>query len=282
MERLEARMWRDEVNAGLAYALAGWLAAGGVGLLLEPVPGGPLVAGYVAIGGRGLWGTARAVAGALGAGDLASARSLLPSLVGRDPSELDDAEVARAVVESVAENTVDAIVAPALFLALGGAAGVLAYRAANTLDAMVGHRDARYARFGWASARGDDLANLVPARCTAVLVACLRPRAAGAVWRAVRQDAPAHPSPNAGVVEAAFAAALGLRLGGEIRYGERVESRPPLNAEAGRAAAAGDIEAAVRLSEQVTLLLGAVLGGFAVGRIARSRRAGSPDRGRAG
>src|SRR5204863_6463621 len=124
--------------------------------------------------------------------------------VGRDPSELDESGVARAVVESVAENTVDAVVAPACWAAVFGAPGVLAHRAVNTLDAMVGHRSARYARFGWAAARLDDGAAWVPARLTAVLVALVRPRAARLVWQAVRRDAPAHPSPNAGVAEAAF------------------------------------------------------------------------------
>ena len=113
--------------------------------------------------------------------------------------------VARAVVESVAENTVDAVVAPALWAAAAGAPGVLAHRAINTMDAMVGHHDDRYERFGWAAARLDDAAAWVPARVTAALVATCRPRAAGAVWRAVRRDAPAHPSPNSGVAEAAFA-----------------------------------------------------------------------------
>ncbi len=161
--------------------------------------------------------------------------------------------VARAVVESVAENTVDAVVAPALWAAVLGGAGALGYRAVNTLDSMVGHRSDRYHRYGWASARLDDAANWLPARATAALVAAVRPHRAADVWRTVRRDAPAHPSPNAGVAEAAFAAALGLRLGGVNRYGDRVEHRAPLGR--GRPPDRHDIHHAVRLSRDVSLAL---------------------------
>jgi adenosylcobinamide-phosphate synthase len=171
---------------------------------------------------------------------------------------MDEAEMARAVVESVAENTVDAVVAPAFWAAVGGAPGALGYRAVNTMDAMVGHRSPRYQAYGWASARLDDAAGYVPARLTAALVAGVRPGRAADIWRAVRSQAPAHPSPNAGVAEAAFAAALGLRLGGCNRYGERVEHRPWLGQ--GRPAARSDIQPAVRLSDDVNWLLTAVLG----------------------
>ncbi len=272
MAGLESRLWRDARAAGVAYTCLGVLGAAGAGTALEALPFGPVVAGYVAIAGRGLWNAAVEVADALASGDLESARMYLPWLVGRDPEHLDEAEVARAVVESVAENTVDAIVAPAIALALGGAAGVLSYRAVNTLDAMVGHRSDRYDRFGWASARIDDLANLLPARCTAALVACLRPHAARVIWHAVRHEAPAHPSPNAGVAESAFAAALGVRLGGDSHYGDRHESRPYLNAAAGRGPVTDEIYAAIRLSEQVTLLLGALLAGLGLMRRWRGSR----------
>jgi adenosylcobinamide-phosphate synthase len=219
------------------------------------------LATYVAVSGRMLGTTARQIGAVLDAGDLEGARALLPSLVGRDPSGLDPGEIARAVVESVAENTVDAIVAPALWAAAAGAPGVLAHRAANTMDAMVGHHSDRYERYGWAAARLDDAMAWVPARATAALVATVRPSAAGEVWRTVRRDAPAHPSPNAGVAEAAFAAALGVGLGGVVRYGERVEERPRLGD--GRAVEAADIERAVRLSDDVTL---ALVGALAVVR----------------
>ena len=127
----------------------------------------------------------------------------------------------------------------------------------NTLDAMVGHRSTRYRSYGWASSRLDDAAGYLPARLTAALVAAVRPGRAAAIWRAVNRQAPGHPSPNAGVAEAAFAAALGLRLGGCNRYGDRVEQRPWLGQ--GRPAARSDIRQAVRLSSDVSWLLAAVL-----------------------
>ncbi len=177
--------------------------------------------------------------------------------MGRDPAGLDEKEVARATVESVAENTVDAVVSPAVWAVVGGARGALGYRAVNTLDAMVGRRCDRYRRYGWASARLDDVAAFLPARMTAGLVMAVRPHEAPAVWRAVRDGAWRHPSPNAGVAEAAFAGALGLRLGGPNRYGERVELRPALGS--GRSPERGDIARAVRLSRDVTLALAAAL-----------------------
>jgi adenosylcobinamide-phosphate synthase len=130
------------------------------------------------------------------------------------------------------------------------------------MDAVVGHRSPRYEQFGWAAARLDDAAGWVPARLTAALVAAVRPRAAKTIWRTVRADAGAHPSPNSGVAEAAFAAALGLRLGGTNQYGSRVEVRPYLGE--GRPPEAGDIASAVRLSRDVTYALAASLGVLAV------------------
>ena len=253
MRAVERTIYRDARLPGVTHATIG----AGLGLAAGALLGSTAVAAWVAVAGRALGDAALAVASALEAGDLPQARSLLPALVGRDPSGLDEKELARAVVESVAENTVDAVVAPALWAALLGAPGALGYRAVNTLDAMVGHRSARYRNYGWASARLDDAAGWVPARATAALVAAVRPATAGAVWTAVRTQAPAHPSPNAGVAEAAFAAALGLRLGGENRYGDRVELRPPLGT--GRPAEPVDIARAVALSRDVSLALGAFL-----------------------
>jgi adenosylcobinamide-phosphate synthase len=155
-----------------------------------------------------------------------AARRLLPSLVRRDPAAIDAAAIARAPVESDAENTTDAIVAPAPWTAAAGPVGAFVYRAGDTLDSMVGYRDERYRRFGLASARLDDAPAWVPARTTATLVALARPGRAPAVARAVRREARRHPSPNAGVSEAAFAGGLGLRLGGANRYGGVVEDRP--------------------------------------------------------
>jgi adenosylcobinamide-phosphate synthase len=268
MRKVETRLYRDARPAGAAHTAVGVGTAAAAGAALRS----PAAAAYVAVAGRSLAQTALGIEATLEQHDLAAARAQLPALVGREPSQLDEPEIARAVVESVAENTVDAVVAPALWTAVAGAPGVFAYRAVNTLDAMVGHRSLRYERFGWASARLDDLAGLIPARVTAGLVAAVRPRSAARVARAVREDAPAHPSPNAGIAEAAFAAALGLRLGGTNRYGHRVEHRPALGD--GRTPAPGDIRAAVRLSRDVTGALVALLAMPSVLRWLWRRRAG--------
>jgi len=260
MQRAEERRYRDDRARGVQHAATGAALAAATGwlgrLLVGPVAMN-VVATTVTVGGRMLTNEARAVGAALAAGDLDGARARLPALVGRDPTGLGEDEVARAVVESVAENTVDAVVAPVLWGTLAGGIGALTYRAINTMDAMVGHRSDRFEQFGWASARLDDLVNWVPARVAAVLVALLRPRRAADIWRAVRSDAPGHPSPNAGVVEAAFAAALGLQLGGVNRYGDRVEDRARLGR--GRTPTARDIDAAVRLSRQLAAAMVASL-----------------------
>jgi adenosylcobinamide-phosphate synthase len=266
---LEVRWYRDDRAAGVVHAAAGVAIGVGAGAVVPTE-----VATTVAVSGRMLGRVAGRVGDALARGDLDGARELLPSLVGRDPSTLDEAEVARAVVESVAENTVDAVVAPALWAAALGGAGALGYRATNTLDSMVGHHSPRYDRFGWASARLDDALGWVPARATAALVAFVRPSRAADVVRTVRRDAPAHPSPNAGVAEAAFAAALGVRLGGTNRYGDRVEDRPPLGD--GRPPGANDIERAVVLSRDVSLALAGLL--VAAGRARGARRSATSGR----
>jgi adenosylcobinamide-phosphate synthase len=250
MRGVERRVYRDHRAHGTLHAAVGV----GTGALAGAFVGSTALATYVAVAGRALGDAAAAVAAALDAGDLAAARERLPALVGRDTASLDEKEVARATVESVAENTVDAVVAPAVWGVVAGAPGAFAYRAVNTLDAIVGHRSPRYERFGWASARLDDLAGWVPARLTAAMVAAVRPRTAGAVLRAVRGDAPHHPSPNAGVAEAAFAAALGLRLGGPTAYAGRLELRPLLGD--GRPPEAADIGRAIQLSREVTATLG--------------------------
>ncbi|MGH9190186.1 MAG: adenosylcobinamide-phosphate synthase CbiB [Acidimicrobiales bacterium] len=257
MRAVEARAYGDDRWRGGLHAAAGVALGAGAGGVVRSTG----VATWVAVAGRQLRRVATTVGAALEGGDLEEARRLLPALAGRDPEGLDEKDVARAVVESVAENTVDAIVAPALWALVAGAPGALGYRAVNTIDAMVGHRSVRYERYGWSSARLDDLAAWLPARATAVLVAAVRPASAVDVWTAVRTQAPAHPSPNAGVAEAAFAAALGLRLGGETRYPGRVEARPFLGT--GRPPEAGDIASAVRLSAHVgaALAAGLTLGG---------------------
>ena len=266
MQDLEKRWWRDDRASGVRYAAAGVGAGTAAGLLVRSTA----LATFVSAAGRMLGDVALDVAHHLDVGDLDAARQTLPSLVGRDPTDLGEREMARAVVESVAENTVDAIVAPAWWGAVAGAPGVLAHRAANTLDAMVGHHSDRHEHFGWASARLDDVLNYVPARVTAGLVVLVRPSATRDVLRIVRRDAAAHPSPNAGVAESAFAAALGVTLGGTNAYGERVEHRPTMGD--GRAPAAGDIREAVTLSRDVTCALAMTLvSGAALLRLRRRR-----------
>jgi adenosylcobinamide-phosphate synthase len=200
------------------------------------------------------------MAGALERGDLTAARRRLGHLCARDPSGLAAPELARATVESMAENTSDAVVAPLVWAAVAGPAGVLGYRAVNTLDAMVGYRSARYEEFGWASARLDDLVNLVPSRLTGLLTVACAPLvggSAGQAWRVWRRDGGAHPSPNAGQCEAPAAGALGVRLGGENRYGGRTESRPVVGA-GGRSPEVPDVRRAARLGRLVGWAAGGV------------------------
>jgi adenosylcobinamide-phosphate synthase len=259
MSARERRTYADRRASGALLAAAGLGTAAGAGAVVRS----PAVAGYLATSGRALHRAALDVAAALDAADLDRARDQLANLVGRDPSDLDATDVARAAVESVAENTTDAIVAPALWTAVAGAPGALAHRAADTLDSMVGYRDDRYRRYGSAAARLDDLLAWVPARVTAVLVAAARPGRARTVLRTVRRDARMHPSPNAGVAEAAFAAALAVRLGGgENRYGSVLHRRPALGD--GRVPDTADIRAAVALSRDVTWALVTALASSAV------------------
>ena len=261
MGRVEQRAYADEVGAGAAYAAAG------VSIALAAATGmrSTALATWLASGGGQLHDVALDVAARLDDGDLDGARDLLPSLVGRDPAALDAAGVARAVVESVAENTVDAVVAPAFWAAVGGAHGALVHRAVDTMDSMVGYRTDRYRRFGTASARLDDAMAWVPARLTAVLVAAARPGTARRVLRAVRHDARAHPSPNAGVAEAAFAGALDVQLGGPTPYPGRVEDRPLLGT--GRSPRPSDVERAVALSSEVGTALATALAGYGLARL---------------
>ena len=221
------------------------------------------LATWTALGGTTLARTGREMAGLLESGDVAGARRLLPSLCGRDPELLDADGLARAAVESLAENTSDATVAPLVWGAVAGVPGLLGYRAINTLDAMVGYRDDRYRRFGWAAARLDDLANLVPARLSGVLSVLSaplvggRPADAARVWR---RDAAAHPSPNAGVAESTMAGALGVRLGGRTEYRHGVDLRPPLGD--GPPPRVPDLRRAVRLSEAVQVAAVVVAAGL--------------------
>ncbi len=259
--------WRGAVFAGVLVA-----GAAGLGELLARRLGRAralVLVGWAALGGRSLGAVAGSIGAALSSGDLGAARAELPSLVGRDPSLLDSAGVARAVVESVAENTGDAVVGPLVWGAVFGPAGVCAFRAANTLDAMVGHRSARYEDFGWAAARLDDVMAWPAARLGALLAVMCAPVVGGsprAALRVLHRDGGAHPSPNAGRIEAAFAGALGVRLGGPLRYGDRDEVRPTLGD--GAAPVVADIARARRLSLTVGLAAAVVCSAARKGRSA--------------
>ncbi|MEV4207412.1 cobalamin biosynthesis protein [Nocardia salmonicida] len=265
---LEAKTYVNDRRAGVVHEVIAVGSVVGIGLLVTRGRGrgGVLVtafATWTALGGRSLVRAGFAMADRLEADDLAGARELLPSLCGRDPSVLDADGLARAALESIAENTSDATVAPLLWGAVAGVPGVLGYRAVNTLDAMIGYRNERYERFGWAAARTDDVANLVPARVTGLLTAGLAPLVGGSssgALRAWRRDAGGHPSPNAGVVEASMAGALGIGLGGRTEYRHGVELRPTLGD--GPAPTAGDLRRAVRMSAGVQV--GAVVVGVGV------------------
>jgi adenosylcobinamide-phosphate synthase len=265
-ERVEKALYRDDKLAGVAHAalLSGGVVALGVAVeragrrspVLRTLT--TAAATWLVLGGRSLAVQGAAIGRELDAGDLAAARERLPHLCGRDPSTLDAEGLARAAVESVAENTSDAVVAPLFWGALGGVPALLGYRAVNTLDAMVGYRSPRYRRFGWASARLDDVLNLAPARLAAALTVAGAPVVGGSwrgAWQAWHRDAAAHPSPNAGRVEAAFAGALEIRVGGRTVYPHGVLELPVLGV--GRNPDAGHVTRAVELSRVVGWLAGA-------------------------
>jgi adenosylcobinamide-phosphate synthase len=268
-----AQVVQDRVYADRRLVGAGY-AAGCVALVLGPAlladhltrrrPWARLAAtaatSWAVTGAASLAAEAEGIAGALERGDLAAARAALPALCGRDPAGLGATDLARAVIESVAENTSDAAVAPLVWGAVAGTAGLAGYRAVNTLDSMVGYRSARYARFGWAAARIDDVVNWAPSRLTGLLAVACAPAAGGrpaAAWKALCRDGSRHPSPNAGRCEAAFAGALGVRLGGRNTYGGVTEDRPELGS-GGREPEPRDIRRAIRLSRLVTISATAV------------------------
>jgi adenosylcobinamide-phosphate synthase len=242
--RLEQRIWADSRPRGAVFTAICVGAAIQAGRLMERRAGrfrpAAIAAGtWAVLGARSLRVEGRAVHDRLAADDLAAAREQVTHLVGRDPSVLDTDGVARAALESIAENTCDAIVAPMMWGAVAGLPGLLGYRAVNTLDAMVGHRSPRYARFGWASARLDDLANLAPARATALLIALAAPAVGGDTRTTLRiavRDGGKHPSPNSG-------------------------ERPPLGD--GARPRTADLRRATRLCAAVTVVAGPVVAAIA-------------------
>jgi len=279
----ERLLYADSRLAGVGFVavtVGGPVLAAAVLDRALPRPARPValaVALWAALGGTSLRREAAVMSRLLTAGDLPGGRARLGHLCGRDPSGLDEPELARAAIESVAENTADAVLGPLVWGAVLGLPGVVGYRAVNTLDAMVGHRSPRYLRFGWAAARLDDLANLLPARLCAVLTALAAPVVGGsprAAWQVWRRDGYSHPSPNAGQCEAAFAGALGITLGGTNVYEGEVEKRgrlgdgpPPRGADVARS---GELLAAVAAA------------GVAVSALAGAALTGAPRRGRNG
>jgi adenosylcobinamide-phosphate synthase len=236
---------------GLGAALVGWLfAALPDHGLLETVVVAVLLAQNSLARHVGL------VARALEKG-LAEGRRAVAMIVGRDPAALDESGVARSAIESAAENFSDGVVAPAFWFLVGGLPGMLLYKAVNTADSMIGYRTPRHAEFGWASARFDDLLNLIPARLSGLLIcaAHLSLRAARVMWR----DAPLHRSPNAGWPEAAAAAVSGVAISGPRSYdGVRIDY-PFVNAEGRRDLGPGDIDRAVRINWRSWALMLALL-----------------------
>jgi adenosylcobinamide-phosphate synthase len=248
---LEARLNRGGARrAKGALALALLLAAAGVPAWLLSWEGFGGVAevalAAVLLAQRSLVEHVRAVAVALRR-SLPEGRRAVSMIVGRDPEALDEAGVARAAIESSAENFSDGVVAPAFWFAVAGLPGIALYKALNTADSMIGHRSERYRAFGWAAARLDDLANLVPARLSGLLIALASGRRAAGALRVMWRDGRLHRSPNAGWPEAATAAALGLALSGPRSYGGRAGEEPWVHAEGRAEARPEDIEAAVAL-----------------------------------
>lgn len=228
--------WGSIRGAGMFYPWAGEVLA--------------IVILYWSLAVRDLAEHAMQVQVALAKGDLPAARQQVTMIVGRDTAALDETAVARATVESVAENTVDGIVAPLFFAVLAGPAGAMFYKAVSTLDSTFGYRTKRYIDFGWASARIDDVANYLPARLTAPLMMLAALPYGGVVrsWRICRRDGRLHASPNSGLAEAAMAGALGIQLGGQVSRAGQPEAMPLLGAPA-------DMPAAKHILQACTLML---------------------------
>ena len=235
--------WLDR-EAHLLFGRWGWIASA--------------VLAWPALAQRSLYVHVKPVAEALLRGDLAAARALVARVVGRDTERLDQAGVSRAAIETLAESFCDGIVAPLFWLLLLGLPGVWVYKAINTADSIIGHKEPRWRAFGWAAARIDDGANWVPARIAGLLV-CV---AGAGGWTVMRRDARAHASPNAGWPEAAMAGALGVALAGPVAYDGVTQIKPWIGRE-GRAASPKDIVIALQIYARACLLLWLIAGGVA-------------------
>lgn len=250
IDRLDHRMNRTDDSsaerrrAGIAAICLLVLGAGILGTIIQNLPFGGLLSllgAAILLAQRSLVNHVTAVADALDI-SLPRGREAVAQIVGRDPETLDEAGVARAAIESAAENFSDGVVAPAFWFAVAGLPGIMIYKLVNTADSMIGHRTPRHQAFGWAAARLDDLMNLVPARLTALLflAVALAPAQLKTVWH----DAPRHRSPNAGWPEAAMAIALNLALAGPRRYAGQIVDDPWMNDAGRKLANAGDIRRA--------------------------------------
>jgi adenosylcobinamide-phosphate synthase len=239
------------LSVALGWMLQSLLPWGWIEIVLVGVLAWPLVAL------RSLHDHVAAVAKPLLAGDIAAARDAVSRIVGRDPATLDEAGIARAAIESLAENASDGIVAPVFWGALFGLPGILGYKAINTLDSMIGHRSERHEAFGWAAARIDDVANFIPARLTGFLFVLLAARRSEAL-SCMTRDARRHRSPNAGWPEAAMAGALGVRLSGPRIYHGSITNEPWLN-DGARDPLAADISQGLTIYRRAMLLLAGVL-----------------------
>ena len=243
------------------------LVAGGLGLAVQQLLlatfgswgwVGVAILAWPALAQRSLFDHVRAVGERIIAGDLGGARAAVAMIVGRDTAALDEAGVTRAAIESLAESFCDGVVAPLFWLLLLGLPGIWAYKAVNTADSLIGHREDRWRAFGWAAARFDDLLNWIPARLSGVLI-CL---AGGGGWRIMRRDARLHASPNAGWPEAAMAGALGLRLAGPIAYDGVMHDKPWIG-DGTNAAGGENLDRALAVYVRACLLLWLIAGGAA-------------------
>jgi adenosylcobinamide-phosphate synthase len=241
--------------AGVGYALERLFASFPLGWI------GTAVVASIFLAARSLHDHVAAVRDAFATGGIDAARAAVSRIVGRDPTSLDVARIWRAAIESTAENFSDGVVAPALWFAVLGLPGLIAYKAINTADSMIGHRSERHRKFGWAAARLDDLVNLPASRIAGALVALAAPTAGGSIGEAFRtmwRDAGKHRSPNAGWPEAAMAAALGLALAGPRRYAGNIVSDPFLNESGRRSATPQDISRALGVYRVANVILFAV------------------------
>jgi adenosylcobinamide-phosphate synthase len=272
IEALELR-WNDPARSDVARRVLGIVttiivagSAGVVGYAIQvtanKLPYGAVIVVLIATAGlaqRSLYVHVRDVLHSLARNDLPAARTAVSRIVGRDTAGLTASGVAAAAIESLAESFNDGVIAPAFWLAVGGLPGLFAYKALNTADSLIGHREPRWRMFGWAAARADDVANLIPARLAGVLIVI----AGGGGWRVMWSDASRHASPNAGWTEAAMAGALRVQLGGAARYDGVLHERPIFGA--GRHPDTADVGRALRIYLTSCALLWALALALAVG-----------------